>query len=50
MLTGEVLGELPVHEGPRVVFGEACRLGRGAAEAGGGDVSAYPVSDQGELA
>ena len=27
VLTGEVLAELPAHDGPRVVFGEACRLG-----------------------
>lgn len=27
VLTGDVLAELPVHDGPRVVFGEACRLG-----------------------
>lgn len=27
VLTGEVLAELPTHDGPRVVFGEACRLG-----------------------
>ncbi|MBL0927750.1 MAG: site-specific DNA-methyltransferase [Phycisphaerales bacterium] len=27
VLTGNVLAELPKHEGPRVVFGEACRLG-----------------------
>lgn len=27
VLTGDVLAELPKHDGPRVVFGEACRLG-----------------------
>jgi hypothetical protein len=27
VLTGDVLSELPTHDGPRVVFGEACRLG-----------------------
>ena len=27
VLTSDVLGELPKHDGPRVVFGEACRLG-----------------------
>jgi adenine-specific DNA-methyltransferase len=27
VLTGDVLVELPTHDGPRVVFGEACRLG-----------------------
>ena len=27
VLTGDVLAELPTHDGPRVVFGEACRLG-----------------------
>jgi adenine-specific DNA-methyltransferase len=27
VLTGDVLAELPPHDGPRVVFGEACRLG-----------------------
>ncbi len=27
VLTGDVLGDLPTHDGPRVVFGEACRLG-----------------------
>lgn len=26
VLTGEVLAELPAHDGPRVVFGEACKL------------------------
>jgi adenine-specific DNA-methyltransferase len=27
VLTGDLLAELPTHNGPRVVFGEACRLG-----------------------
>jgi adenine-specific DNA-methyltransferase len=27
VLTGEVLARLPKHDGPRVVFGEGCRLG-----------------------
>jgi site-specific DNA-methyltransferase (adenine-specific)/adenine-specific DNA-methyltransferase len=27
VLTGEVLGRLPRHGGPRIVFGEGCRLG-----------------------
>jgi len=27
VLTAAVLAELPPHDGPRVVFGEACRLG-----------------------
>lgn len=27
VLTGDVLADLPTHDGPRVVFGEACRLG-----------------------
>lgn len=27
MLTSDVLAELPSHDGPRVVFGEAKRLG-----------------------
>lgn len=27
VLTGDVLAELPKHDGPRVAFGEACRLG-----------------------
>lgn len=27
VLTGDVLEALPKHDGPRVVFGEACRLG-----------------------
>ena len=27
VLTADVLAELPKHDGPRVIFGEACRLG-----------------------
>lgn len=27
VLTGEVLARLPKHDGPRIVFGEGCRLG-----------------------
>jgi hypothetical protein len=27
VLTGSVLTSLPKHSGPRVVFGEGCRLG-----------------------
>jgi site-specific DNA-methyltransferase (adenine-specific)/adenine-specific DNA-methyltransferase len=27
ILTGEVLSKLPMHDGPRVIFGEGCRLG-----------------------
>ncbi|MGC4006608.1 MAG: site-specific DNA-methyltransferase [Pirellulales bacterium] len=27
VLTGDVLDQLPAHDGPRVVFGEACKLG-----------------------
>jgi adenine-specific DNA-methyltransferase len=27
VLTGAVLADLPAHDGPRVVFGEGCRLG-----------------------
>lgn len=28
MLTGDVLRELPPHNGLRVVYGEGCRLGK----------------------
>jgi len=28
VLTSRVLDELPVHEGPKVIYGEGCRLGR----------------------
>ncbi|HUT59599.1 MAG TPA: site-specific DNA-methyltransferase [Phycisphaerae bacterium] len=28
VLTGKVLEKLPAHEGPKVVYGEGCRLGR----------------------
>lgn len=27
VLTGAVLDSLPPHEGPKVIYGEACRLG-----------------------
>jgi adenine-specific DNA-methyltransferase len=26
VLTGKVLAELPPHEGPKVIYGEGCRL------------------------
>ncbi len=29
VLTGPVLAELPAHDGPKVIFGEGCRLGEG---------------------
>jgi len=32
VLTAAVLGELPQHEGPRVIYGEGCRLGRARLE------------------
>lgn len=28
VLTGPVLAELPAHDGPRIIYGEGCRLGR----------------------
>jgi hypothetical protein len=28
ILTGELLRKLPAHDGPKVVYGEGCRLGK----------------------
>jgi len=35
VLTGRVLAELPAHEGPRVIYGESCRLGAARLKAEG---------------
>ena len=34
VLTGDVLQSLPSHTGPKVVYGEACRLGGSRLQAG----------------
>lgn len=35
VLTGRVLTELPAHDGPRVIYGESCRLGAARLKAEG---------------
>ena len=29
MLTSKILGVLPDHDGPKVIYGEGCRIGAG---------------------